>query len=241
MAGDKVLSVQHLCKQYASNRVIDDLSFEIGWNERVALFAPSGSGKTTLINILAGLEKSDSGSFSLEESAPATIFQEPRLFPFLTVEENIFLPFKLQGKAITPAVRQNYKRWLEVCRLGAAVRQYPHQISGGMKQKAALIRGLLGEPRFAMMDEPFQSIDGNSKQAIIKHILQSNRQTAFLFVTHQAEEIPQMAQRVLYFQSSNLKQVVEMDAADFQPNQPNLAVFINHRKEMCTAKYPSMI
>jgi ABC-type nitrate/sulfonate/bicarbonate transport system ATPase subunit len=235
MISDKVLSVRHLSKQFTSQRVIDDLSFEIGWNERVALFAPSGSGKTTLINILAGLEPYDSGSFTLQVNDPVTIFQEPRLFPFLTVEENIFLPFKVLGKQITPAIRKSLRRWSEVCRLTACVQQYPHQLSGGMKQKVALIRGLLGEPRFVMMDEPFQSIDAASKRAIMNHILETYPQTGLLFVTHQVEEIPDFAQTVLFFQSPCLRQVSIVEAAVFQPVQTNLAIINNHHKQICTA------
>ena len=233
MLPDKILSVRHLSKQFGHHPVIEDLSFDIGWNERMALFAPSGSGKTTLINILSGLEASTSGTFTLKDAAPVTIFQEPRLFPFLTVEENILLPFKIQARPVSAAVQRSYENWLEVCRLTDCKQQYPHQLSGGMKQKTALIRGMLLEPRFVMMDEPFQSIDWASRQAIMAHLAQTYQQTAVLFVTHQAEEIPTLAQSVLYFQTPCLKQAAVMDVAVFQSIQANLTHFVNHCTAMC--------
>ena len=229
-----MLSVRHLNKQFASRRVVDDLSFEMHWNERTALVAPSGSGKTTLINILSGLESFDNGQVTMNAAAPVTIFQEPRLFPFLTVEENIFLPFKVQAKQVTPDVRKSYQRWLDVCRLNGYTRHYPHQISGGMKQKVALIRGLLGTPRFVMMDEPFQSIDWVSKRAIIDHILENYPNTAFLFATHQVEEIPEFAQTVLYIKTLCLKQVVKLDTSVFQTFQARLELFTDHLAKIST-------
>lgn len=235
---EKLLSVQHLSKQFSTHPVIDDLSFEMDWGERVALFAPSGSGKTTLINILSGLELYDSGSFTLQDRTPVTIFQESRLFPFLTVEENIFLPFKVSRKPVAAADQYRYQRWLEICQLSQVVHQYPYQLSGGMKQKVALIRGLLGEPQFVMMDEPFQSIDRASKKAIMAHILSTYPDTAFLFVTHNADEIPMFARSVLYFQAPRLTQAAMIGVEIFQTLQSNMTFIVNQRTEMCAAHYP---
>jgi putative spermidine/putrescine transport system ATP-binding protein len=212
-----ILTVCNLTKRFGPYPVIEDLSFEIQQGERKALFAPSGAGKTTLINILSGLENHDQGSFYLSDSTPVTIFQEPRLFPFLTVEENIFLPFKAQGKSISDDTRRSYQAWLDVCDLGRYTRNYPYQLSGGLKQKTALIRGLLSRPRFAMLDEPFSSIDILSRQAIMEHILCTNPDLSLLFVTHQVDEITWLAQTVLYFRAPRLCQPVEIEAAIFQP------------------------
>jgi NitT/TauT family transport system ATP-binding protein len=182
----------------------------------MAIFAPSGAGKTTLIKILAGIESADSGRFILADTAPVTLFQEPRLFPFLTVEENIFLPFKIAGRSVDSEVQRRYQTWLEVCELKAFMQHYPYQLSGGMRQKVALIRGLLGKPRFVMMDEPFQSINGASKQAIIAHIIETMPELSILFVTHIAEEIPLLAQTVLYFPSPWLSRSERLPASALQ-------------------------
>lgn len=195
----QIVTVQNLYKTYAGQQVIAGLSFSIQEGERVALFAPSGAGKTTLISILAGLETPDSGRASVADLAPVTVFQEPRLFPFLNVEENIFLPYKIANRSVTPEVNQRYQAWLEVCELGRFVHLYPYQLSGGMRQKVSLVRGLLGMPRFVMLDEPFQSINYEAKKAIIDHILETQPQITLLFVTHIAEEVPMLAQRVMFF------------------------------------------
>jgi ABC-type nitrate/sulfonate/bicarbonate transport system ATPase subunit len=134
------------------------------------------------------------------------------LFPFLTVAENILLPFKVKGKAVTGEVEQRYRRWMEVCELNDYAGYYPFQLSGGMRQKVSLIRGLLPEPHFIMLDEPFQSINAAAKQGIIAAILTTLPDISILFVTHIAEEIPALAQTVLYFQTPCLTRPERMPA-----------------------------
>lgn len=232
------LTVSHLSKRYNDKFVLEDLSFEVSQGERIALFAPSGSGKTTLIHILAGLESFNSGCFHFSSQKPTVIFQDLRLLSFLTVEENIMLPFKIQSKPVTESIRQSYRQWLEICRLEECADQYPYQLSGGMKQKTALIRGFLGNPDFILMDEPFQSIDPASKQTIMKHILDSYPSTTMLFVTHQADEIPVMAQSVLCTQAHWLKQVVNLPVNVFQNWQSKFSSsfeqLLTNRTEYCT-------
>ena len=216
MTAQPMIRVDNFNKSFGSHRVIEDLSFSLAEGERMAVFAPSGAGKTTLIRILTEVEKADSGRFSLMDAEPVTLFQEPRLFPFMTVEENIFLPFKIRGKNVTNEVQRRYERWLQVCELTDSRSYYPYQLSGGMRQKAALVRGLLGEPRLLMMDEPFQSINTVSKQSIIAHIRQTLPDISILFVTHIADEIPMLAQMVLYFKNACLNGPVQMSAAELQ-------------------------
>ena len=216
MSVQPMISVDELNKSFGGHRVIEDLSFSLTEGERIAVYAPSGAGKTTLIKILAGVEKADSGRFSLMDAEPVTLFQEPRLFPFLTVEENIFLPYKVKGKSMTGAVQHRYETWMEVCELTGCCNYYPYQLSGGMRQKTALVRGLLGEPRLLMMDEPFQSISAVAKQSIIAHIRQTLPDSSILFVTHIAEEIPMLAQTVLYFKNTLLSCPQQVNAAELQ-------------------------
>jgi len=101
-----ILVVDGLTKRFgtAGPPVIDNLSFVIPRGGRVALFAPTGSGKSTLINILTGLERADSGSFTVAARRPATVFQEPRLLPHMTVEENILLPIRMRRTPLSPAL-----------------------------------------------------------------------------------------------------------------------------------------
>jgi ABC-type nitrate/sulfonate/bicarbonate transport system ATPase subunit len=199
-----MVTVSHLNKHFDEQAAIVDLSFSIPRGRRIAIFAPSGSGKTTLIQILARLQQPDSGNFLVDDPHPVVIFQEPRLLPHLTVEENIFLPFQVQKRPITRQVRLDYESWLEVCELKNFRQHFPHQLSGGMKQKAALVRGFLQKPVFAMLDEPFQSIGRNAKKAIIRHLLVTNPGLSILLVTHDPEEVQLLAHSTLYFRTNYL-------------------------------------
>jgi ABC-type nitrate/sulfonate/bicarbonate transport system ATPase subunit len=201
---DILLSIQNLTKRFGTQIVIKNLSFSIQRGNRVTLFAPSGSGKTTLINILSHLDRQFEGSFDLTARKPATIFQEPRLFPYMTVQENIFFPFRVQQTPITPAIQSQYDQWLSICDLTEYVAHYPYQLSGGMKQKVALIRSFLTAPDFVMLDEPFKSLDIASKNRIIRHILQQYPDVTMLFVTHNLDEIPVLTRSLMLFKTNKL-------------------------------------
>jgi ABC-type nitrate/sulfonate/bicarbonate transport system ATPase subunit len=206
---EKLLTVERLTKRFGSQAVIENLSFSVTRGARVTVFAPSGAGKTTLINILTGLDRDYEGSFALAARHAVTIFQEPRLFPYMTVEENIFLPARIRRVGLDAVLAATYDRWLEVCGLGQYTHHYPYQLSGGMKQKVALIRGYLTEPDFVMMDEPFKSIDLASKQAIIRHILDTYPTAGpgavtILFVTHDMEEVNLLTDSLLLFRTIRL-------------------------------------
>ena len=221
MNEDVMLQIDKLNKMFNGIPVIEKLSLRLMKGERMALFAPSGAGKTTLMRILAGLETPESGTVTLHDEQPAVIFQEPRLFPFLTVEENIFLPFKAMKHEVTADIRERYQRWLEVCELTSCGKYYPTQLSGGMKQKVSIIRAMLPQPGFVLMDEPFQSIGFEAKQAIIEFLLDENPNLSCLFITHLPEEIPMMAHSVLVFQHQCLCQGVEMPAEAFSNTEIN--------------------
>ena len=209
-----ILAVSRLNKQFNTQPVICDLSFSLKPTERLALLAPSGAGKSSLINLLSKVDTAYTGSFAVNAHNPVTIFQEPRLFPYMTVEENIFLPFRLQGKSNTAHYQQHYRHWLAVCGLASYTRHYPYQLSGGMKQKVALIRGFLTGPDLALMDEPFKSIDVQSKATIMTHLLQCYPHTAMLFVTHNPEEIPLLAHSVLVFTGQRLGTYTRLEAGE---------------------------
>jgi ABC-type nitrate/sulfonate/bicarbonate transport system ATPase subunit len=212
MKNEVMLQIEELNKAFNGIPVIEKLSLRLMKGERMALFAPSGAGKTTLMRILAGLETADRGSIAMNVKNPAVIFQEPRLFPFLTVEENIFLPFKAMKLERTDAVNERYQRWLEVCELTSCGKVYPYQLSGGMKQKVAIIRAMLPQPEFVLMDEPFQSIGFEAKKEIIDFLLDENPNLTCLFITHLPDEIPLMAHCVLVFRHQCLCQGVELPA-----------------------------
>lgn len=215
MNADWMIQTHDLSKCYGDQEVIHHISLEVRRGERMALFAPSGAGKTTLIRILAGLEQPTSGTVQLNEQYPALIFQEPRLFTYMTVEENVRLPWKVRGMAWTGQVQSEFEEWLEVAELSSWKGYYPYQLSGGMRQKVALIRGLLCHPALALLDEPFQSINRDSRTAIIEHIRSRNPELTLLLVTHDPEEVPMLADSVCYFTSNRLVSPAKLEASRF--------------------------
>ncbi len=216
MTPDTIIKTFELSKTYQSHEVIHNLSFELKRGERIAFFAPSGAGKTTLIHILAGLEPATSGSLLVNETAPVVFFQEPRLFPYMTVEENIKLPWRIKKDSWTIQTQLHYQEWLRVCELNAWKNHYPYQLSGGMRQKAALIRGFLGNPALVLMDEPFQSIGQAAKTTIIEFIKRHYPNLAILMATHSLEEIPLLTDSVYYFVSNQLVTPSKLNSFDFQ-------------------------
>lgn len=216
MNSDCMVKTNDLGKIYQEHQVIHRLSFELKRGERVAFFAPSGAGKTTLIRILAGLENSTSGMMLVNDPAPSVLFQEPRLFPYMTIEENIRLPWKIKHMKWTNQNQLDYQQWLNVCELNAWKNHFPYQLSGGMRQKAALIRGLLVNPNLVLMDEPFQSIGQTAKVSIIEFIKNRYPNLTILLATHSLEEIPLLTDSVYYFVSNQLEKPSKLNSVDFQ-------------------------
>jgi sulfonate transport system ATP-binding protein len=212
---EPILSVERLTRRFSplERPVIENLTFSIPVGGRVTLFAPTGAGKSTLINILSGLDRAYEGSFSLATKRVATVFQEPRLFPYMTVQENVFLPLRMRRQSPAGEARERYEAWLEVCGLAAHASRYPHELSGGMKQKVALMRGFITGPEFVMMDESFRSLDWESKQAIAAHILGAYPGVSLLFVTHVLEEAPLLTKSLLRFKTNRLTRYTEYDAS----------------------------
>jgi len=217
------LTIRNLSKRFGVQPVIENLSLAIRKNERFVILAPSGSGKSTLINILAGLENCDNGGFNFNGLKPATIFQEARLFNYMTVEENILLPLHIQKRALTPEIKKEYDRWLEVCDLASFKQFFPFQLSGGMKQKVNLVRCFLSRPEFVLMDEPFQSINYQSKIRIIEHLKKTNPGITLLMATHNMDEIPLLAHACLIFESTPLRHYRRIEASAFRAPAPAIA------------------
>lgn len=204
-----VLEVKSLTKSYAENIIIKNLNFTIFEGEKIAIFAPSGSGKTTLLNIILGLDKNFKGEFHINSSYSA-VFQEPRLFPYMTVLENILFSLRLKKIDITNEILEMLEKWLEVTGLKDYEKYYPYQISGGTKAKVALIRAFIVKPEIVLMDEPFKSIDIKSKQKIIKFILDNYPTNTLILVTHNIDELPLIGGKILKFFSSPLEKYDEI-------------------------------
>jgi len=173
-----------------------DLSVKAG--EFLCILGPSGCGKSTLLNILAGLDKGYEGKASVNGGRVSYLFQEPRLLPWLTAEQNI--DFALSNCRVPVSRWAELKnRYLSMTGLSDFRNYYPHQISGGMAQRLALVRGLCVEPGVLLMDEPFSGLDEITARRIRSDLLtiwEETRKT-IIFVTHNAYEACFLADRIL--------------------------------------------
>ena len=184
--------------------VLDEIDLAVGPGEFVALLGPSGCGKSTLLRLIAGLERPHSGRIfmdgaEIEAPGPSRIlvFQDPTLYPWRTVRQNVALGLEARGLLRTQGGRVDDV--LRQVGLEGFDRAYPHQLSGGMAQRAALARALVNEPSVLLMDEPLANLDSLTRIAMQTELMalwQRERFTAFL-VTHDVEEALYLAGRVL--------------------------------------------
>src|SRR5947207_3103369 len=187
---------------------LDRVSLQVNEAEFVCLVGPSGCGKTTLLNIIAGLEKPDSGRV-LADGKPVTspgrdrlvMFQEPALFPWLDVLGNVLFGLKLKPN-LTNKDRRNVARYyLELVGLTRFEHANIHELSGGMKQRVSLARALAPNPRVLLMDEPFAALDALTREQLygdLQQIWKARRKT-IVFVTHNVREAACLGDRVLLF------------------------------------------
>ena len=175
----------------------EGLTFSVDEGEFVAIIGPSGCGKTTLLSLAAGLLKPSAGSI-VREGSCGYMLQKDELFPWRTIEKNIFLPLEIK-KQNTPAARERALALAEKYGLGGFLKSYPAQLSGGMRQRAALIRTLATDPDVLLLDEPFSALDYQTRLNVcedVAGIIRSEDKTALL-ITHDISEAISLADRIL--------------------------------------------
>jgi len=206
------LAVERVSKWFRTRRAaihaLDDVSLQVREGEFVCLVGPSGCGKSTLLNIIAGLEFPDQGRV-LADGKPVTgpgrermvMFQEPALFPWLDVMDNVMFGLKLKPNLKEHERREVAEYYLHLVRLESFGHANIHELSGGMKQRAALARALAPNPRVLLMDEPFAALDALTREQLygdIQEIWEKRRKT-IVFVTHNVREAACLGDRVLLF------------------------------------------
>ena len=187
---------------------LDRVSLQVNEAEFVCLVGPSGCGKTTLLNIIAGLEKPDSGTV-LADGRPVTspgrdrlvMFQEPALFPWLDVFGNVLFGLKLKPNLTNKDRRDVAKYYLELVGLTRFEHANIHELSGGMKQRVALARSLAPNPRVLLMDEPFTALDALTREQLYGDLqrIWKERKKTIVFVTHNVREAACLGDRVMLF------------------------------------------
>lgn len=188
------IEVRHLTKHYGELKVFEDFCIAFEEGKITALLGPSGCGKTTLLNIISGLESYNAGSISgLDSKSFSYIFQEDRLMPWSTVEQNI--RFVLRGRYTDTEIGKITEQYLKMVGLEQYGHYYPRQLSGGMKQRAAIARAFAYPGDILLMDEPFKGLDEELKTGLVQSFIslwQKDKRTAIM-VTHDREEAQRIA------------------------------------------------
>ncbi len=201
------ITVRHLTKSYNGGKVValQDVSFEVQPYESLCILGPSGCGKTTLLRLLDCLIARDQGEILLD-GEPVTaprpdvtmVFQHFGLFPWKNLEQNIAYGLTLRGRP-REEIARIVRRYIELVGLKGFERSYPYQLSGGMQQRAGLARALAVNPSLLLMDEPFGSLDAQTRETLqeeLSKILEQERNT-MLFVTHSIDEAIYLGDRIL--------------------------------------------
>ena len=197
-----MIAIDNLKKGYGDVKAIKDLTISLSLEEILAIVGPSGCGKTTLLRLIAGFEVPDEGIIvidGIEVSTPrlimqpckrklSMIFQDLALWPHMTVEEHIKFVFK-KKKLQKDTIRSEIDEILTNVNLNGHKRRYPHELSGGEKQRLAIARALASDVRYLLMDEPFSNLDPILKEDLQKLIigLKNRLQMGIVYVTHNKE------------------------------------------------------
>lgn len=190
------LVMEKVSHGYGAVSVLSDLSMEVKPGEIVVLVGPSGCGKSTILNLLSGHLNPVSGSIE-RDGVIRTVYQQDGLFPWLTVSENISMGLRSMEDA--ERRKKELAELITLVHLEGFENHYPHQLSGGMRQRVELARVLAGDSDILLMDEPFSSLDYQARLRMRQELVRllENRPRTIVFVTHDIEEAAHLADRVL--------------------------------------------
>jgi len=190
------LVLQKVSHSYGTVAVLNDMNLEVKQGEVVVLVGPSGCGKTTILNLLSGYITPVEGTIQ-RNGIIRTVYQQDGLFPWLTVSENILMG--LRKTADDNQQKKELGELIELIHLEGFEDHYPHQLSGGMRQRVELARVLSGESDILLMDEPFSALDYQTRLRMRQELVRllKQRPRTVVFVTHDIEEAAQLADRVL--------------------------------------------
>jgi len=221
-----MLAAENLTKRYGNAEALKGLTFEVSSGEVLAIIGPSGCGKTTLLRLVAGFESPDEGRVligGVEVSSPvrvlapskrklSMIFQDLALWPHMTVREHIEFVINKENKS-KGGILSNVDRILNDVNLCGYRDRYPHQLSGGEKQRLAIARALASNPTYLLMDEPFSNLDSILREELQGAVLdlKVNRQIGIIYVTHNVDEALTLADKMAVMREGRLEQIGSKD------------------------------
>ncbi|MEX0605695.1 MAG: ABC transporter ATP-binding protein [Marinobacter sp.] len=233
------LQFSEVTKSFGDLSVIKQFDTTIRNGEIVGLVGPSGCGKSTLLHMLAGLQQPSSGALTADGASVAKpspertlVFQEHALYPWMTLQDNVALALEFQDKPRKTALEEAHK-WLAKVKLAGFEDYYPHQVSGGMRQRCALARAFIARPKVLLLDEPFGALDALTRmtlQSVLKDLIEEERPTVVL-VTHDVDEAIYLADRLLVFSNRPAIVLREVELGHI-PKTHDLSVFADVRREV---------
>ncbi len=220
------IEIKNICKSFEGKNknlsVLKDINLTINDGELICLLGPSGCGKTTLLRLIAGLEQPSSGEIIANgelvkkpSGDRAVIFQQYSLFPWLTVLQNVTFGLEMTKKGTKEENIAAAERYLESVGLIDFKDSYPHELSGGMKQRVAIIRSLLNHSPILLMDEPFSAVDMQTRHKLQEQLIGVWKRfnNTIVFVTHDVDEAVYLADKIVILDKNpgRIASIVEVD------------------------------
>ena len=221
----EALVVRDLRKGFGSLNVLSDISFNVGQGELVCVLGPSGCGKTTILRIAAGLIPFDAGTVLVSGldirnnreylKSVSVVFQEPRLLPWRNARQNVELSLELRKDERGDGDKQMVDKALSLVGLSEFAASYPHELSGGMKQRVSLARALVTEPQILFMDEPLTGLDLRNREELQDEIVRiwNQKKMTLMLVTHDPTEAIHMADRIIVLSGrpTRIRDIISVD------------------------------
>lgn len=207
MAGLSARSISKFFKDEergATLEVLKDISFDVHDGEFLSILGVSGCGKSTLLYIIGGHEQATNGNVTFtsvdgkRERHTNMVFQEPSLFPWRKTIDNVLFGPEVRGLS-KKELRGEAEKYIQLVGLKGFEQKYPHQLSGGMKQRVAIARALMNDPEILLMDEPFASVDAQTRMLLQEQLIDIHQKTnkTTIFVTHNVEEAIFLSDRII--------------------------------------------
>ena len=238
-----ILQAEHITKAYGEKQVLGDITLHLNEGELVCLLGVSGVGKTTLFNVLSGLALPDSGKILLNDrditgktGELSYMLQKDLLLEHKTVLDNVALPLILSGKKKADA-RQQAVQYFERFGLAGTEKKYPAQLSGGMRQRAALLRTYMCGNQVALLDEPFSALDTLTRSSIQEWYLSIMEEIKLstIFITHDIDEAILLSDRIYIMSGSPAGIAAELEIEEDRPRNHDFVLtdsFIRYKREI---------